>query len=73
MTSDTSSEPILHSDLTVTVPDDEEEIFKAIRFFDVCMLRNQLKLGVDVNFIHAGTCMMLKHTQCNLFFFSSPG
>jgi hypothetical protein len=43
------SEPILYNDMTVTIPGDEAEIFKAVRHDDISMMRNQLKLNVDMN------------------------
>jgi hypothetical protein len=48
------SEPILYNDMTVTIPGDEAEIFKAVRHDDISMMRNQVKLNVDMNILHTG-------------------
>lgn len=48
------SEPIRYNDMTVTIPGGEAEIFKAVRHDDISMMRNQLKLNVDMNILHTG-------------------
>ncbi|XP_076081531.1 uncharacterized protein LOC143052369 isoform X3 [Mytilus galloprovincialis] len=58
----TRSSPLLYK-LEVTLPDDEAEIFKAVHLDDIPMLRNQIKLGVDINSIHTGSECMIKSRQ----------
>ena len=46
--------------MTVTIPGDEAEIFKAVRHDDISMMRNQVKLNVDMNILHTGKECMIK-------------
>lgn len=54
------SDAISYNDMTVTIPPDEPQIFKAVRMDDLSMLRNQQRLGVDMNILHEGSECMIK-------------
>ncbi|XP_033725932.1 poly [ADP-ribose] polymerase tankyrase-1-like isoform X2 [Pecten maximus] len=48
------SEPINGSDLLLEVPNDEEDIFKAVRYDDLDMIGRLVRAGVDINSKHPG-------------------
>lgn len=48
------SEPINGSDLLLEVPNDEEDIFKAVRYDDLNMIGRLVRAGVNINSQHQG-------------------
>ncbi|OWF35324.1 uncharacterized protein LOC110443061 [Mizuhopecten yessoensis] len=78
------SEPINGSDLLLEVPNDEEDIFKAVRYNDLDMIGRLVRAGININSKHQGMactvrCRMLashikmtKYTPLHVAVLQSP-